>query len=180
VLPGNDTGPSPERFARELPALLGAMPADRRPTRLAIEPGRAIVARSGALVGRVLHVRDRGGRQVVLDTGMTELIRPALYGARHDVVALTSLGRPVDGSAADASWEVARLEGPICESTDHLGEHRLPPLQRGDLVALLDAGAYGASLASTYNGRPRPPQVLIELDGSIRLIRRRGTTAALG
>jgi diaminopimelate decarboxylase len=111
---------------------------------------------------------------------MTELIRPALYGARHDVVALTSLGRPVDGSAADASWEVARLEGPICESTDHLGEHRLPPLQRGDLVALLDAGAYGASLASTYNGRPRPPQVLIELDGSIRLIRRRGTTAALG
>ncbi|MGH2477831.1 MAG: hypothetical protein ACRDIL_21490, partial [Candidatus Limnocylindrales bacterium] len=95
VLPVGEPAPSPERFARELPALLDAIPTERRPTRLAIEPGRALVARAGWLVARVLHVRERGGRQVILDAGMTELIRPALYGARHPIVALTSLGRPV-------------------------------------------------------------------------------------
>lgn len=182
VLPAGEPAPDPARFARELPELVDAIPADRRPTRLAIEPGRALVARAGVLVGRVLHVRDRGGRQVVLDTGMTELIRPALYGARHEIVALTSLGRPFERSAdpADPRLEPATVEGPICESTDHLGEHRLPPLRRGDLVAILDAGAYGASLSSTYNGRPRPPQVLIGADGSVRLARARGRLAALG
>ena len=92
-LPTDQPSPTAERFARELPAALETVPDDRRPTRLAIEPGRALVARAGWLVARVLHVRDRGGRQVVLDAGMTELIRPALYGARHPIVALTSLGR---------------------------------------------------------------------------------------
>jgi diaminopimelate decarboxylase len=74
VLPRGEGAPDPGRFARELPALLEAIPADRRPRRLAIEPGRALVARAGYLVARVLHVRERGGRQVVLDTGMAELI----------------------------------------------------------------------------------------------------------
>jgi diaminopimelate decarboxylase len=192
VLPAGEAGPDAARFARELPALLAAIPAERRPVRLAIEPGRALVARAGLLVGRVLHIRDRGGRQVVLDAGMTELIRPALYGAHHDIVALTSLGRPVRGPAAGGSLALAgggpataglspaRVEGPICESTDHLGEHRLPPLRRGDLVAIRDAGAYGASLASTYNGRPRPPQLLLEPDGRLTVGRRRGTLAGLG
>jgi diaminopimelate decarboxylase len=184
VLPKAEAAPAPERFAREWPALLEAIPPDRRPSRLAIEPGRALVGRAGILVGRVLHVRDRGGRQVVLDTGMTELIRPALYGARHEIVALTSLGRDIEplasGAAETAAFEEARVEGPICESTDHLGEHRLPPLRRGDLVAILDAGAYGASLASTYNGRPRPPQVLIEPGGGLRMGRSRGRVSALG
>ena len=68
----------------------------------------------------------------------------------------------------------------MCESTDHLGTHDLPPLRRGDLVAVRDAGAYAASLGSTYNGRPRPAQVLLEADGSLRLIRRRGRVADLG
>ena len=80
VPPFGEPGPRPERFAREIPALLKAIPPKRRPSRLAIEPGRFVVARAGWLVGQVLHVRERGGRQVVLDTGMTELIRPALYG----------------------------------------------------------------------------------------------------
>ena len=198
VLPLGDAAPDPARFARELPALLDTIPPDRRPKRLAIEPGRALVARAGFLVARVLHVREREGRQVVLDTGMTELIRPALYDAWHEVVALTSLGRPVDpgpprGRPADAiapapegaarvgaAHEPARVEGPICESTDHLGEHLLPPLRRGDLVAIRDAGAYSASLASTYNGRPRPPQVIVESDGSVTLARARGRLSALG
>ncbi len=179
ILPEGEAAPDAARFARELPVLIAAIPADRRPTRLAIEPGRALVARAGTLVARVLHIRERSGRQVVLDTGMTELIRPALYGARHDVVALTSMGRVFDGSTA-ADLTPARVEGPICESTDHLGEHRLPALRRGDLVAIRDAGAYGASLGSTYNGRPHPPQLLLELDGRLTVGRRRGSNAALG
>ena len=189
TLPLGEGAPGPERFARELPALVEAIPVDRRPRRLAIEPGRALVARAGFLVARVLHVRDRGGRQVILDTGMAELIRPALYEAWHEIVALTSFGRPVEprersrrGTTplAEPGFEPARVEGPICESTDHLGEHLLPPLRRGDLVAIRDAGAYAASLASTYNGRPRPPQVIVELDDTLTLARRRGSFAALG
>ena len=161
--------PAPERFAREIPDLLEGVPEDRRPRRLAIEPGRALVARSGWLVASVLHVRDRGGPQVVIDAGMTELIRPALYGARHPIVALTSLGRVLEaGAGAAPATEPTRVEGPICESTDALGLHDLPPLRRGDLVAISDTGAYGASLASTYNGRPHAPQVLVEQDGRLR------------
>lgn len=180
VMPLGEAAPDPLRFARELPALLDAIPADRRPRRMAIEPGRALVARAGFLVARVLHVRERGGRQVVLDTGMTELIRPALYEAWHEISALTSLGRAIDPGEAATALEPARVDGPICESTDHLGEHRLPPLQRGDLVVIRDAGAYAASLGSTYNGRPRPPQVIAESDGSLTLARRRGSLARLG
>src|SRR5204862_6164274 len=178
VLPIGEIGPRPERFAREIPALLDAIPADRRPTRLAIEPGRFVVARAGWLVARVLHVRDRGGRQVVLDTGMTELIRPALYGGRHPIVALTSLGAPVAPGAragvAGSPGERVEVHGPICESTDALGTHELPALRRGAIVAIPDAGAYAASLSSRYNGRPRPPQVILGSDGSLELARRRG------
>jgi diaminopimelate decarboxylase len=182
VGPAGEPSPSPGRFARELQPLLDAVPKDRRPTRLAVEPGRALVARAGWLVARVLHVRDRAGRQVVLDAGMTELIRPALYGARHPIHALTSLGRPVDdlGQHRRRDLTPARVEGPICESTDSLGTHDLPPLRRGDLVVIADAGAYAASLASTYNGRPRPPQVMLGSDGSLAVGRRRGSLAALG
>jgi diaminopimelate decarboxylase len=186
--PAGEPAPSPERFARELGPLLDTVPVDRRPTRLAIEPGRSLVARAGWLVARVLHARERGGRLVVLDTGMTELIRPALYGARHPITALTTLGRPAHGgppggaAAGDdvGGVEPTRVEGPICESTDTLGTHDLPPLRRGDLVAIADAGAYAASLGSTYNGRPRPPQVLLPADGHMTLGRRRGTRTALG
>ncbi len=179
--------PRPERFARELPALLETVPSDRRPARLAIEPGRFLVARAGWLVGSVLHVRERGGPMVVLDVGMTELIRPALYGADHPIVALTSLGRPADGEGASPlaagdgpPGPATEVHGPICESTDELGHHPLPPLRRGDLVAIRDAGAYAASLSSTYNGRPRPPQVILEPDGRLTLARRRGSGTTLG
>lgn len=171
VPPMGETGPTPERFARELPALLDAVPADRRPIRFAVEPGRVVVAAAGWLVARVLHVRERGGPQVVIDAGMTELIRPALYGARHDVVSL-AVGRR-------GGIQSTRVEGPICESTDALGVHDLPPLRRGDLVAIRQAGAYAASQSSAYNGRPRPPQVLLD-DGRLVLARRRGSIASLG
>jgi len=176
-----EPAPGPARFARELPALLDACPPDRRPGRLAIEPGRFLVARAGWLLASVLHVRERGGRQIVLDAGMTELIRPALYGARHAVVALTSLGRARDGAllsatrSAEPSAAPTHVEGPICESTDSLGVHDLPVLRRGDLVAIADAGAYAASQSSGYNGRPRPPQVLLDSGGTLRLGRPRSS-----
>jgi diaminopimelate decarboxylase len=181
VGPAGTPAPAPERFARELRPLLAAVPEDRRPTRIAIEPGRVLVARAGWLVARVLHVRDRAGRQVVLDAGMTELIRPALYGARHPIHALTSLGRPIDmlGEIRSPDLSPARVEGPICESTDALGTHDLPPLRRDDLVVIGDAGAYAASQGSAYNGRPRPPQVLLAADGRLSLGRRRGSLASL-
>ncbi len=121
-----------------------------------------LVARAGWIVARVLHVRERGGRQVVIDAGMTELIRPALYGARHPIVALTSLGTDVGGTpTGSADVRPTRVEGPICESTDALGTHDLPPLRRGDLVAIADAGAYAASQRSRYNGRPAVPHAFI-------------------
>jgi diaminopimelate decarboxylase len=172
--------PRPARFGEELGLLLEGLPADRRPARMAVEPGRFLVARAGFLIARVLHVRRRNGPMVVLDTGLTELIRPALYGARHAVVALTSEGRswplgPADsGDLEAAGEEPTAVEGPICESTDSFGLHRLPRLRRGDLVAIRDTGAYGASLGSSYNGRPRPPQVLLEFDGGLTLARPRG------
>jgi diaminopimelate decarboxylase len=174
------TVPTPEHFGREVRALLDALPADRRPARLAVEPGRFLVAQAGWLVARVLHVRERAEaeRIVVLDTGMTELIRPALYDASHPIRALTSLGRPLDagnrgpdGVAIDTAE--ARVDGPICESTDTFDRHRLPPLRRGDLVAIGEAGAYAASMAMAYNGRPAAPQVLLEVDGTLTLGRRR-------
>jgi len=200
------TVPTPARFAREIGPLLGGLPEDRRPARLAVEPGRFLVARSGWLVASVLHVRERaeGERIVVLDAGMTELIRPALYGAYHEVTALTSLGRPFDpggtpavergAPAADqggpavraapapaprvAPLQRARVDGPVCESTDTFDRHDLPPLRRGDLVAIVDVGAYAASMSMGYNGRPRPPQVLVERDGRLTLGRHRGSPAA--
>jgi diaminopimelate decarboxylase len=173
VAPLGEAAPSPARFASELPPLMQAIPADRRPARLAIEPGRFLVARAGFLVARVLHARDRDLPQLVLDAGMTELIRPALYGARHPVVALTALGRDADPVRRSGDRRT-QVEGPICESTDSLGEHPLPPMRRGDLVAIRDAGAYAASMSSTYNGRPRPPQVVLMPDGRSQLVRARG------
>jgi diaminopimelate decarboxylase len=175
--PAGVPGASPlGEFAAGARDALARIDPRRRPSRLAIEPGRAVVAGSGWLVGRVLHVRERSGLKVIVDAGMTELPRPALYGARHPAFALTSKGRPVD--AAQASLEVT-LEGPICESTDRIGPATLPPMARGDLIAVGVAGAYASVMASTYNGRPRPAEVMIEADGTASLLRRRGSFASL-
>lgn len=167
--------PVPADFADAFRAVLDRMPADLRPTTFAIEPGRYVTARAGWIVASVLHVRagrgPAGEPLAVIDAGMTELIRPALYGARHEIAALTSLGEP----ASDAlPRRVTLVEGPICESTDRLGAHQLPALNRGDLVAIMDAGAYASSMSSRYNGRVRPAEVLLEADGRLRLGRAAG------
>ncbi len=169
--------PPPARFAEEAARIVAAIPAGRRPTRLATEPGRFLAAHAGVIVARVLHVRERPGwgRVVVIDAGMTELIRPMLYGAHHRVAALTSLGVALEPDAAPPDGlEPARVDGPICEGTDSFGGHDLPPLRRGDLVTLADTGAYAASMAMAYNGRPAIPQALLEADGTLRLGRARG------
>jgi len=170
--------PSPARFAAEARAELDQIPVAARPRRLAVEPGRAVVAGCGWLIGRVLHVRHREPPIVVLDTGMTELLRPALYGAMHPMVALTSHGRPIDPADGDQATVIVRVDGPVCESTDTLGAAPLPPLDRGDIVAIGMAGAYGSSMSSTYNGRPRPAEVAWD-DGELTLLRRRGTLRSL-
>jgi diaminopimelate decarboxylase len=182
-----DSVPSAALFAAAARAELEALSPPVRPAVLAVEPGRAIVAGCGWLIGRVLHVRRREPTIVVLDAGMTELIRPALYGAYHSMIALTSGGRPTAGGGPTEGGNLThggppatrvRVDGPICESTDTLGEAELPPLERGDLVAIGVAGAYASSMASTYNGRPRPPE--IAWDGErLSVVRRRGRVTSL-
>lgn len=156
---GEQTVPPPTRFAEEAAAELAAIAEGARPARLAVEPGRAVVAACGWLVGRVLHVRRRESPIVVIDAGMTELLRPALYGAEHPMWALTSLGSPVAAEPTTNPSVTVRVDGPVCESTDILGSASLPPLERGDVVAIGMAGAYGAVMASTYNGRRLPQQI---------------------
>jgi diaminopimelate decarboxylase len=133
-----------------------------------LEPGRFIVGHSGALVSRVVDTKCYPDRRrfAVLDAGMTELMRPALYGSFHRIV-------PV---AAHASPEQPLdVVGPICESSDVFARERmLPPLEEGDLVAILDVGAYGAAMANNYNRRMLAPEVMVD-DGTWRIIRRRQT-----
>ena len=133
-----------------------------------VEPGRVLVGPAGLLVARVVDVkRFEGARQfVVLDAGMTELMRPALYGAFHRI-------EPV--RARDGDSITADIVGPVCESTDTFARDRqLAPVEVGDLMAIRDVGAYGAAMASTYLRRPLPPEVLVD-DGRWRVIRRRQT-----
>lgn len=123
--------------------------------RLAFEPGRMIVGNAGILLSRVLYVKDEGRRFVIVDAAMNDLIRPSLYDAWHDVV-------PVAQPAPGAPDNAVDLVGPICESGDILANNRLmPPLAPGDLIAIRSVGAYAAVMASTYNGRPLLPEVLV-------------------
>jgi diaminopimelate decarboxylase len=149
---------------------VGALVSEVRRTSLPIvlEPGRVVAAPTGALVARVIDVKPRTAtsRFLVIDAGMTELMRPALYGAFHRIEPLSG---PESG---DCYYEIV---GPVCESSDVVGrDRRLPPLAAGDLVAIRDAGAYGSVMASNYNRRPLPAEVLVE-DGGWRVVRRRQT-----
>jgi len=137
---------------------------------LLLEPGRFIVAQAGALLTRVLYVKKNGSKTfVITDAAMNDLIRPALYHAHHEII-------PVKQPAGKSSSEIkVDVVGPVCESGDFFARDRaLPTVKPNDLVVLLDAGAYGMTLTSNYNTRPRPAEVLIE-GKSAKLVRRRET-----
>ena len=137
---------------------------------LVLEPGRWIVGPAGILVATVVDLKAQpGGRWfVIVDAGMTDLLRPALYGAWHTIEAVT----PRAGAAITAD-----VVGPVCETSDTLGAARqLPPVEVGDLIAIRDTGAYGAVMASNYNRRPAAAEVLVD-SGGWQVIRRRQTVA---
>jgi len=148
--------------------------------RLAIEPGRVIVGNAGILVSRVLYTKQSGDKRFLIqDAAMNDLIRPALYESFHriwPVVAAPGLPAPPDDfEAAIPGTEPWDVVGPVCESGDFLAKDRsLPQLDRGDLIAIFSAGAYGMVMASNYNTRPRAAEVLVALRQS-RLVRRRET-----
>lgn len=135
------------------------------PYRLILEPGRALVGDAGALLTRVLYIKNTGKKHfVVVDAGMNDLMRPTLYGSLHQIV-------PVERRAEKTF--LADVVGPLCETGDFLARDReMPCLEPGDLVAVMTAGAYGYVLSSNYNSRPRPPEVMVSGD-KVELIRPR-------
>jgi diaminopimelate decarboxylase len=136
-------------------------------THLLLEPGRFLVAQAGALLTRVLFVKRNGTKTfVITDAAMNDLIRPALYQAHHEILPVAQT------RGAQAAVDVV---GPVCESGDFFARDRaLAKVKAGDLLAVLDAGAYGMALSSNYNTRPRPAEVLVD-GGAVRVIRRRET-----
>lgn len=157
-----DTLPDPFAFAQALAPLLSGY-------HVLLEPGRSVIADAGVFVARVLYVKRQGGETfVITDGSMAELIRPALYKAYHHILPVT---------ASDAPPEEVNVVGPVCETADVLGrEVMLPPVKPGDLLAVLTAGAYGMVMASNYNARPRPPELVVHPDGGAWSVARRRET----
>jgi diaminopimelate decarboxylase len=146
----DEAAPAPRAFAEAVvPAVRAGGLA------LLCEPGRFLVANAGLLLTRVLYRKHAGGKEfVIVDAGMTDFVRPSHYHAHHDIVPLHDGGRP---------GRVVNVVGPICESGDFLAlDRKLPPVAPGDLLAVLGTGAYGFVMSSTYNQRPRPPEVMVD------------------
>lgn len=166
--------PAVEYAEAIVPLLVG------RDLNIIMEPGRSIAANAGILISRVVYLKKSGDRDfLIVDAGMNDLIRPALYEAYHFIWPVN----PADGFLPSSRGEEATMPGllpmdvvgPVCESGDFLAKDRLlPPMKRGDLVAVFTAGAYGFVMTSHYNTRPNPPEVLVEGD-AYRIIRRRET-----
>jgi diaminopimelate decarboxylase len=145
--------PSPADYAAMIGGVMRGLDVQ-----LAFEPGRMIAANAGVLVARVNHVHERpeGRKFLVLDAAMNDLLRPAMYDAYHDIRPV----KPRDGDAV-----IYDVVGPVCETGDTFTRDRpLPPMQAGDLVAFMSAGAYGAAMASEYNSRLLVPEVLVKGD----------------
>jgi len=156
----DESPPSVAEYATALSALLAG-----RSETLILEPGRILSANAAVLLTEVLYLKQSQGRQfVVVDAGMNDLIRPGLYGAYHDIVPVETIER---------EDFVADIVGPVCETTDYLARDRtLPQVQRGEILAVKDAGAYGFTLASNYNSRPRAAEVLVD-SHSYQIVRKR-------
>jgi diaminopimelate decarboxylase len=148
--------------------------------RMAMEPGRVVAGNAGILVSRVLYTKQSGEKRFLIqDAAMNDLIRPALYESFHRIwpVAVPAglPAPPADFEAAIAGTEPWDVVGPVCESGDFLAKDRpLPPLDRGDLLAVFSAGAYAMVMASNYNTRPRAPEILVD-GANAKLVRRRET-----
>jgi diaminopimelate decarboxylase len=158
----------------ELARLMDTFAAEYgKPLTAMTEPGRYIAAECGVLLGSVTAVKEMGAvRYAGCDIGFSVLARPTLYDAHHDIIAYTSTGEEIGESRG--AFRLTNIVGNQCETGDYLAKNRpLPPLVEGDILAVQDAGAYGYSMASHYNARPRPAEVLLCRDGGVRLIRRR-------
>jgi len=148
--------------------------------KLILEPGRFIVGNAGILVSRVIYTKESGGKHFIIqDAAMNDLIRPTLYDSFHRIwpvaPAAGAPAPPEDYEAEIPGTMKNDVVGPVCESSDYLAkDRRLPPVKRGDLLAVFSAGAYGMAMSSNYNGRCRAAEVLVDGQAS-RLIRRRET-----
>jgi diaminopimelate decarboxylase len=162
--------PDAQEFSEDVAAYARALAAPLRGlrVRLLLEPGRSIVGPAGALLTSVVYRKSNDGKRfLVVDAAMNDLIRPALYGAYHQIVAVT------ESKNAAANLEVTDIVGPVCETGDFFARDReLAVIHEGELLAILDAGAYGMVLASNYNTRPRPAEVLVS-GKSAKIIRQR-------
>lgn len=149
--------------------------------RLALEPGRFIVGNSCVLVSRVVFTKREGGKLFVIQDGaMNDLVRPAMYDSFHRLWPVSpKVAMPENVEGEIAGCEKTDVVGPICESSDYFAKDRyLPPMERGDLMAIFSAGAYGSAMSSNYNSRPRAAEILV--DGSqVQVIRRRESYADL-
>lgn len=162
----DEAPPSPGDYARTLRDRLGG-----RSCRLLIEPGRAIAANAGILLTRVEYLKPGGHRSfAIVDAGMNDLLRPALYDAWHEIVPVAARE-----DVPAAAWDVV---GPVCETGDFLGKGRELALREGDLLAVRSAGAYGFAMSSNYNSRPRAAEVMVD-GGEMHLIREREQVADL-
>jgi diaminopimelate decarboxylase len=141
--------------------------------RLLLEPGRSIIGPAGLLLMTVIYKKQNEGKRfLIVDAAMNDLIRPALYGAYHAIA-------PVSRNPASKKTEVADIVGPVCETGDFFARDReLPQVNEGDLLAILDAGAYGMAQTSNYNTRPRPAEILVS-GKSAKVIRKRETVSDL-
>ncbi len=170
-----ETVPSAEQYAAGLVPLLRG-----KGLRLILEPGKSICANAAILLTRVLYTKQGGSKKfVIVDAGMNDLIRPSLYGAFHFIWPARVDARFVPTARNKdlhmGGGEVVDIVGPICEGADFLAKDRcIPPVQRGDLMAVFGAGAYGFTMSSNYNARGRATEILVEGD-SFRVIRRRET-----
>ena len=160
----NEAPPLPVEYGQMIKDTLGHLGCE-----IEIEPGRLIAGNAGIMVSNVIYVKEGEDRKfMIVDAAMNDLIRPAMYEAHHDIIAV----HEAEAGVEQVSYDIV---GPVCESGDTFAKSRvMPPVEAGDLIAFRSAGAYGAVMASEYNSRPLIPEVLVK-EGEFAVVRRRPT-----